>query len=186
MILDSFLALIATMLATSLVYLGWRNSATGFSFAGWSGLVACIGLWCATLGTEFGLTIGLTLPAVLVWGGILREAAKQHGGERVRTLPVKPAHRRQLAPRHIAKNTAHALYLLPGQLFICALIMIALVYQLPVSEPKQMAIGVLMMPVLWGVLAYGYMMSKRKLMYVGMSLACALVAGLWLFGGMHG
>lgn len=182
MIFDSFLASVTTVLATSLLYHGWRKSTTGYSVAGWCGVVASTGLWCKALSMEYGLTIGLTLPALAVWIGIAMQAKPQ----RAPRLPAKPPHRWQFVPRQIAQNKGHALYLLPGQLFICALIMIALVYQLPVSEPKQMAIGVLMMPVLWGVLAYGYMMSRRKGLHIGASVACALIAGLWLFGGTHG
>ncbi|MAJ70142.1 MAG: hypothetical protein CBB67_001090 [Alteromonadaceae bacterium TMED7] len=182
MILESFLALVGSTVAAGGIYLSWRNSSAVYAWLGWLAAAGSVYCWYLVLGVEYGLTIGLCLPALTVWAAIAVEANPQ----RQSTARIKPAHQWRLAPRQIALQTGHILYVLPGQLFICALIMIAVVYQLPVSEPKQMAIGVLVMPVLWGLLAYWYGLSSRKWLHIAISSGAAVVAGLWLFGGAHG
>ena len=182
MIVGSFLALVGSTVAAGGIYLGWRNSSAVYAWLGWLAVAGSVYCWHLVLGVEYGLTIGLCLPALTVWAAIAVEASPQ----RQTRERVKPAHQWRVAPRQIARQTGHILYVLPGQMFICALIMIAVVYQLPVSEPKQMATGVLVMPVLWGLLAYWYVLSSRKWLHIVLSLGAAAVAGLWLFGGAHG
>ena len=182
MIFGSFLALIVSTVAACGVYLGWRHRSLLYAVLGWLVMAASIYAWYFALGLEYGLTIGLCLPALTVWVAIVAEANPQ---SEVRAR-VKPPHQWRVAPRQIARHTGHILYVLPGQMFICALIMIALVYQLPVSEPKQMATGVLLMPVLWGLLAYWYVLSARKWLHIVLSVGAAALAGVWLLGGAHG
>ena len=182
MILGSILALIGSAVAAGGVYMGWRNSSVVYAWLGWLAVAGSVYCWYLALGVEYGLTIGLSLAALTVWAAIAVEANPQ----RQTSERVKPAHQWQFAPGQIARQTGHILYVLPGQMVICALIMIAVVYQMPVSEPKQMATGVLVMPVLWGLLAYWYVMSSRKWLHIVLSVGAAALAGLWLFGGAHG
>lgn len=182
MILESFLALVVSALAAIGLYFGWRHKSPVYALLGWLSVVGSVYVWYLALNLEFGVTIALLLPALTVWLGIASQATRQ----RQLVKRVKPAHQWKIAPGQIARNTGHILYVLPGQMFICAIIMIAVVYQLPMSEPKQLATGALMMPVLWGILAYWYVLSSRKWVHIILSLSVASFAGWWLFGGIHG
>ncbi|MDC8829269.1 hypothetical protein [Alteromonas gilva] len=184
MVMGSFIVggVLASLLGTYMIYLGWQRSQTSRSVAGWLAVLAGIAAFIPAVGIEFALTIGLSLPAIGVWLGIRQEAHQQ----RTARVISKAPHQWQFNWAAVVTNTWHTLYVLPVLLFACGVTVIALVYQLPVSEPKQMAIGVTAMPVLWGVVAYFYMMSARKVRHV---LGCLLLAGLaavYLFGVSHG
>ncbi|NVK55791.1 MAG: hypothetical protein HWE26_09260 [Alteromonadaceae bacterium] len=182
MVIGSLLAGGASLLGTYIIYLGWQRNRVLWSAAGWLGVLVSLLLFIPVMGSEYAITIGLSLPAIGVWLGIQKEAQQQRSARHV----TKATHHWQFKWQPVVANIWHALYVLPVLMFACGLMVITLVYQLPVSEPKQMAIGVTTMPVLWGVIAYYYVMSARKLSHV---MGCLLFAGLaaaYLFGVSHG
>ncbi|MFS1701416.1 hypothetical protein [Alteromonas sp. AMM-1] len=177
-----FVSVALSALACYAIYIGWATQKKRWAYAGWAGIAVSIVAWCNALGTEFGITVGLCLPAIMVWLGIGRHAK----AEKTKPDADKPPHQWQWQGKAIALTSWHILYVLIVQMVTFSLIVVALVYQLPISEPKQMATGVIILPLVWGVLAYWYVMSEHKLRHILFSVVLAAVAALYLFGVAHG
>ena len=171
-----------TVLACYAIYLGWATQNRRWAYAGWVGILFSIVTWRLALGVEFGVLIGLSLPAIAVWIGIARHAKF----EKVKSGIIKPQHVWRWQGKAVLQQVWHILFVLFIQLFAFSVIVVAAMYQLPVSEPKQMATGAILLPLVWGGFAYWYIMSERKVWHVVALVASAAIAGLYLFGVTHG
>lgn len=171
-----------SLLACYAIYFGWAAQKRLWAYVGWAGLVLSVVAWSSALGVEYGIAVGLFVPAIGVWAGIAQHASV----EPVKPLIHKPAHQWRWRGKSIAINAWHIAYVLLIQLFAFCLIVAALINQLPMSESKQMATGAIVLPLLWGVFAYGYVMSDRKWRHVVGLFLLAVVAALYLFGVTHG
>ena len=171
-----------SVLACYAIYLGWATQNRRLSYVGWAGVLLSIVTWCLALGVEFGVLIGLSLPAIAVWIGIARHAKS----EKVKSVIIKPQHIWRWQGKTVVQQVWHILFVLLIQLFAFSVIVVAAMYQLPVSEPKKMATGAILLPLIWGGFAYWYTMSDRKVWHVVALVASAAIAGLYLFGVTHG
>ena len=171
-----------SVLACYAIYLGWAAHKRYWAYAGWAGLLLSLVTWCLALGVEIGVLIGVCLPAIAVWLGIARHAKF----EKVKSGVFKPQHVWRWQGKAVIQQVWHILFVLLIQLFAFSVIVVAAMYQLPVSEPKQMATGAILLPLIWGGFAYWYTMSDRKVWHVVALVASAAIAGLYLFGVTHG
>lgn len=172
------LALLMGLVGCVLIYQGWKTHSRPYAFSGWVITFMSLPLWIAAEGPEFGLIYGLCMPALFIWLGVLKEQKRQKETPDI----VKHATKWSWNRRKVMANTANVLFLLPGLMIISSLLTITGVYFLPITEPSQMATGIIMLPMLWGILSYWYLATPNKRIPLSFCLLSATLCAFYLFG----
>lgn len=143
--------------AIASVYLSWRNRSGQILWL--SGLLfisSCI-LWSYSQGWEFGVVYALCAPALLIWPFVAKNQV------------VLPAPKNQPEPRkipisvkHVARHLGHGVVILVGLLLTSLLVSLAVSVRLPFVDAGQLAIMIVMLPLLWGMLVYHYLATLKK------------------------
>lgn len=171
-------ATLAGLIGSYLVYFSWKRHSHSIAALGWTCLMASLPLWILAQGPEFGVIYGLSLPALYVWLGVLKEQKWQGS---VKVIP-KDTTQWCWNGRKVAINFAIALYMLPGLMVLSSVMTTSAVYLLPTSEANQMAIGIIALPVLWGCLAHWYLVSVNKRPPLLITFIGAGLSAFHLFG----
>lgn len=169
------LALLLCASAVAGVYLSWRQGRA----LGWVTalllLVLSALVFSVTTGWEKGLTYALFLPALFIWLPIFREHTRSPFV--VKTVTAKAQDFR--LPR-ILLHTATGLTVLVLQLLFSVIITLALVQGLPMAETGQLALVVVIQPILWAAMIYHYLGRTARLKPLGGQLLVSLLCGLTL------
>ena len=163
-----------TLAAIATIYKSWRSQAPAFLYLGIALFVGSCVLWSSSQGWEFGLVYALCLPGMLVWPFI--------GMHQIRL----PAPKNTPTPRQInisfglaASHLGHTLVVLPGLMITSVLTVMAFSLRLPFTDAGQLATGIVLLPLIWGMLAYHYCATTAKgkalISYVCLSVISALL-----------
>jgi len=170
-------ATLLTLVFTYIVYISWKKQSASLAWVGWLGLFGNTSIWITASGPEFGVIYAFFLPAIFVWLGIYSEQKKLS----ISSPIVKSQTKWQWQPKKVSQNVGHGLYLLIGLLLVSSLLTIAGVYLLPMSEPTKMAIGIITVPMIWGILAFWYLATTSKIKPLLFSLFSIIACGAFLF-----
>lgn len=163
-----------SLAAITTLYKSWRTQAPVFFYAGLMIFILSCVAWSYSQGWEFGLVYGLCLPALLVWPFI---------GVSQTRLPA-PKNSPQSRPINtslstVLRHVGHTLVVLPGLMLTSLLSSMAISLRLPFAEAGQLAVGIVLLPLLWGCLVYHYLATQRKtralIVYLLLSITSALM-----------
>lgn len=155
MLLGASIGLSVASIAT--IYQSWRRQTAVVFYIGLAVWLMSAFVWSHAVGWQFGVLYALFLPGLLVWPFI---------GLNQTQLSL-PKHRP--APREIAfsfTTTAHhvitGFVVLVLLMLFSLLISLAICTLLPFDITGKMASAVILLPLLWGAVAYHYLATTKK------------------------
>lgn len=165
-----------TLAALITVYRSWRVQSPLVLLAGITLWVISSIWWSYAHGWEFGLLYALCLPGCLVWPFILINQSRLPAPKSIPS-PRTVNFTAKTALAHLA----HCVVVLALLLFVSVAITLGLCTLLPLSLTGQLALAIIMLPLLWGLIAYHYLASRKKLVVVGVYLVAAMLGMATLF-----
>ena len=160
-----------TLAALATVYKSWRAQASAYLYAGlvvW--LVSAI-CWSYAQGWEFGVLYALCIPAIIVWPFI---ALNQTYLPLPKNLPQPRA--LDFSKKVLINNIVNYLVILVLLLVVSVLLTLGICAVLPFSIAGQLATGTVLLPILWGLIVYHYLVTTHKLkvlsVYVLLAALC--------------
>ncbi len=171
---------VLSLAAIAAIYRSWCVRAAAFLYGGIALFVSSCVAWSFSQGWEFGLVYALCMPALLVWLFIARNQV------------WLAAPRNQPAPRpvsisvsQVAANFGHGLMVLVVLMLVSVLVGLALSFRLPTEETGQLAVAIVIIPLVWGLAGYHYLATRHKgrasLIYLAMA-AVSLAMLIYLPG----
>ncbi|NDV90723.1 hypothetical protein GTH32_05865 [Alteromonas sp. 345S023] len=161
-----------TLAALMTVYRSWRVQSAGVFYFGvvlW--VFACI-WWSYAQGWEFGVLYGLCLPACLVWPFILKNQSYLPKSTRI------PSPRKlDFSTKTLVTHIGHFVVVMGVLMAASVSITLAVCALLPFSLTGQLAIAIVLLPILWGLAAYHYLAAANKVAALSVYLV-ALVIGI--------
>ncbi|BFT30110.1 hypothetical protein D210916BOD24_12860 [Alteromonas sp. D210916BOD_24] len=157
-----------TLAALATVYKSWRSQASAYLYAGivvW--LVSAI-CWSYAQGWEFGVLYALCLPAILVWPLI---ALNQTHLPMPKNIPQPRAF--DFSRKSVVSHLANYFVVLVLLLVVSVLLTLGICTVLPFSIAGQLATGTVLLPVLWGLIVYHYLVTTHKLKVLGVYVLLA-------------
>jgi hypothetical protein len=166
-----------TLFGTALLHLSWRRATpnrTVTTAIGWLFLVGSLALWVSAAGAEYAPIFAILALPFAAW---LLAGVSQERRER----PLTTLTRRSLRGPELASFLNHlglfaAVVPLAG--IVASLTTTVLIRWWPGEAVNNVAIGVLLMPVIWGLLAFWVCATERRLRTL------SLLAGLGVLSGM--
>ena len=164
-------AVLAGTCGVALLYASWRKRLQPKRLVvtcGWSLIAASLWLWIRFAGAEFGTVIGAMQLSIVAWIFVLTNRhIRRSNGRRQEPVGVN-------LPRFRAMLHHSGRFLVAVPLAACSGTMLVLAGSalLPWSDVNRLAFAVLMVPVMWGALAYWSCLDTRLL-----RPALGLVAG---------
>ncbi|MCV6614072.1 MAG: hypothetical protein OIF35_03775 [Cellvibrionaceae bacterium] len=157
------IAIALTAAASGCLFWSWRNKPKqrlGVNSLAWSGLIAALVCFCQALDIEYGLAIGLIAISLGAWFFTLLNAQRQSSRVK-KTLPQRPL---AWSLAGVVKNTLLGFLLLIGYGIISALLSLYGAYAIDIGEANQMALVLILMPVLWAsfILTTLFFINKAK------------------------
>lgn len=145
---------IASMAA---VYKSWQRQAAPMLYIGMAIWLLSSIAWSISVGWEFGVVYALCLPGMLVWPFI---AANQ-------TSTPAPQQRPEPRKLDVSVSTSmqhilHYLVVLVFMLVFSVVASLALCALLPLDITGQLAICMVISPIMWGLAVYHYLASIKK------------------------
>lgn len=128
--------------------------------SGWLTLVAAWGAWTLASGVEFGTVFALTTPALVAVALVWKHRKRRPG-------PPATPRGSTVAQNSAERGTALMLHstrlLLTVPLAAAASLHAgtAIAVLLPLTRPDALALGILLLPLLWGLSAYWMLMAPR-------------------------
>jgi len=149
---------IASMAA---VYKSWQRQTAPMLYIGIAIWLLSSIAWSVSVGWEFGVVYALCLPGLLVWPFI---AANQS---------ATPAPQQSPEPRKInvsvstsMKHILHSFIVLILMLIFSVVASLAFCALLPIDIAGQLAICMVISPIMWGLAVYHYLASIKKVKVV--------------------
>lgn len=173
----SLIALLTTAAAIGGCFYSWRQQQRSLPAIMLGGLLVLLALflWCQVLGLEFGLSIGLFIPIILVWPFILSQ------------LKRKPSRTKKQAtqkitykPKAILKYVGLFLLFVIGYGAISTLGAIALGRLLSDEISGQAAVATFTLPSFWAALSVYSLMETSHKRVAAVFTFLALGAGLYV------
>ncbi|QPG05400.1 hypothetical protein IT774_15065 [Salinimonas marina] len=168
-------ALLCCSLGAGSLYIGWRQSKRwlgGLAVLCW---LASMMLFDYTTGWQYALVYTLFLPAILVWMAIIYQAT------------TKPLQRQLPRPRALdtslrrtGNNLLIAAVVLVAELLFSLVICLAIARLLPIAYSGQLALCIVLQPVLWALMAYHFLAIGQSLRILAFHSTLALVFGALL------
>jgi hypothetical protein len=159
-----------TLAALMTVYRSWRIHSAAIFYSGlalW--VIACIG-WSYAQGWEFGLLYGLCIPAIMVWPFILHNQSLLPESTRI------PSPRKlDFSPKTLFTHVGHFLVVMGVLMVASVFITLAVCTLLPFSLTGQLAIAIVLLPILWGLAAYHYLAAANKVVVIGTYLVASVI-----------
>lgn len=163
-------------LAVLAIYMGWRQARSAWVWLSLTLLIGSIAVFSAgTVGWEYGLTYALFIPGLLVWLAI----AKEHSNKPGKPAAVAPRPL-SFAPTTVFSHIGLAFTVLVLQLIFSVLITLSISRMLPVEYTGQLALTVILTPVVWGMLSYHLLGRPNRLKSVVQQAAIAACGGALL------
>lgn len=158
------------------VYESWRRQKSLVLYIGLTIWVLSAIAWSYAAGWEFGVLYALCLPGLIVWPFI---------GKNQSTLPV-PKNVPQpkslnFSPQSSMQNLGHAFVVLILLLVTSVVLALALCTLLPFDTAGKLASSVVLLPILWGLAAYHYLATIKKVRAVITYIFVAVISTAILF-----
>ena len=145
------------MAAIAAVYKSWRHGSEKLLYLSVTLFIASIAIWSFSQGWEFGVVYAVCIPALLVWLFIAKHQ-KVLPPPTTRPQPKQVRMSANLALQHVG----HALVVLVGLLITSLLVSLAVSLRLPFADAGQLAVVIVLLPLLWGMLVYHYLATASK------------------------
>lgn len=166
------IASVLSLSAVATVHQSWRSRTLALFVVGlllWliSGVV-----FSFAQGWEFGVLITLCLPGILVWPFVLANQIvlpKPKNSPEPRALNFSRA--------NVLRNGATYTVVLFAFFIIALLITLGISALTPFSTAGKMGLGIILLPVLWGLCVYHYLATSSKIKILA---AYSVIAGLCL------
>lgn len=171
------LTLVAGTLSIATVatlFKSWRSQASAFLIIGLLLLVLSCICWSYAQGWEFGVLYALLAPGLLAWLFIM-------ASQRILPAPKNTPSPKSLdlSRSTLLINGAHFISVLFVLLVTSVLISLGFSASMPFSTAGQLALSVILLPLVWGLCAYHYLASSKKrqplITYVVLALLGLLV-----------
>ena len=176
-------ALMAAVLAAggvALIFASWRRWIGGHRHAalfGWLALALSGVSWMLATGAEFGVTLALLVPSVVAWLLVFANRQRRQGRRRDDPALDKPMRPTTVWSRHLLLF----LVVVPFAAVASTLVSVAVSMLLPWQPVNAMLLVVIVMPVLWGGVAYWACADNRLLRPVAAMAMGALVSGAFIY-----
>jgi len=174
------LVLLLTVLSSFLLYKGWKSHHRRTIFLGWVGLLLTLPLWKILVGAEFSIIFTLCVPAIAVWIWILKAQKKTTAFSSSKQI-IKPHSQLQWHTPSVLKHSAVIVYHFILLLLMSSVITIALVDLFPILRSSQIAIAIIVIPIIWAILSFYHLVSIKKWQSVVVSLLITSISALYLF-----
>lgn len=160
----------------ALVYRSWRSGNRWLAFSGWTLTIASTFAFLPSVGAEFAVVYALSLPALLVWLFVAREASRLPS----KNVSVAALTRVNWDFGAALRHTGHGAVLLV-LLSVAALLTAVAISRIStqsglLTESGAAALSIFIFPALWAVLMHSYLGAQRKLRLLVTTVAAS--AGL--------
>lgn len=151
--MNALLPLTACIAGTTVLYFSWRDRRRVrplSNLLGWGLITISLLLWIPLAGPEFAPIYAILVLPLVAWVFALVDPNKGNGREREQqrsgtTLPTPATMLRQITVFFVA---------VPICAFASTFIALQTTHWLPWNEIDRLVLGVLAMPIVWGILAY--------------------------------
>lgn len=160
----------------------WRQRSPKALWArrsGWVLLALSVVLWVWAHNPEFGVTFGLFVPALGAWLIIAASADSRPSNGGAQTQPKQRLKLPGLGP--FAKQLLIFVLAIPLAAVATALVSIAVTDWLPWQRVNSLPLGILLMPVLWGLASYWVCADQRLFRPTLTLIIAGLIAAAYLF-----
>lgn len=174
------IAAVLSVAAIAAIYQSWRKQALAWCYSGIVVFIVSSIAWSFSQGWEFGIVYALCAPALVVWPFIAKN----------QVVLADPRHlpqprRVDISLKRAGLHLCHGAVVLIGLLVTSLLVSVAVSLRLPFADAGQLAVVIVLLPLLWGMLAYHYLATSSKgkavVTYTVLS-AVSLVALIYLPG----
>lgn len=167
-------ASVISMLALTATYFSWRQSSRQLALYGGGLFIGSFFVWSAALGAEYGVVSAAIVPGLLVWFLLPLER---------KLLPQTPlktqAKSLDVGLLSYSKNTGQLLVVLVLNMAAVSLVLCFAVYYLPIAVADRLALGILVLPMVWGTWSYLFLASSKPWIHtLAMVICIALGVGL--------
>lgn len=171
------LAVLFGVMGSYLLYISWKGHSHVLAVCGWSCMLATLPLWVMNSGAEYGTVFALSVPAIFVWLGIFSEQKTQSIPKHIEKseMPIR------WQGKSVAIHSWYVVYHLIVLMLVSSLMVIAFANVLPLDRPTQLAVGIILLPLVWAILSFWHLVSEQKRMPLLFSVLGTLLAGLYLF-----
>ena len=164
-------ALCSTGLA--LVYRSWRSGNRWIALSGWTLTSSSTFALAPAVGAEFAVVYALSLPALLVWLFVAREASRLPSKNVASAAPTKLNWNFGAAARHTGLGVVLLVLLSAASLITAVAISRISALSGLLTESGAAALSIFLFPALWAVLMHSYLGVTRKLRLVVATLAAS-------------
>ncbi len=173
------ISFLLTLVCVGIFYMSWQSQSSRLFILACVVLIASNVCWSFWLGWELGLVFSVSVIPILVWPLIARE---QKSVGNVETIP-----RRTLPPLKWGQaitHTGHWLVVMLVHMLLATIVTVCLCFWLPIEETNQLALGIVLLPLVWAAMSYFYLTSKTYWQTLILQAFVALLAlmSLWLRG----
>lgn len=143
--------------AIATVYRSWRTHAPAWFYSGLMLFILSCIAWATSQGWEFGTVYALCAPALVVWPFIAKN----------QVVLADPRHlpqprRVDVSLKRAGLHLCHGAVVLIGLLVTSLLVSVAVSLRLPFADAGQLAVVIVLLPLLWGMLVYHYLATASK------------------------
>jgi len=182
--LNGFLAVLSGLIGIVILFIFWHRKypAHGAAiFLGWVLLAGSSLFWVASAEIEFGIVFSLLMPSLYAWMVILVKSEHK---------PIAHTHPK----RYQFRRVSYIKILRNGGLFFLVIIFLAMsstfitlvfTYSLPIKEVNRMAVGALLMPMVWGGAVVWVLIDGRRIRPILINGISGLFSATYLFLWSH-
>lgn len=181
MMINLFLAALCSLCGVGGLYASWRGYwPRRLTVPGaWCLLVLSCVFWVRGLGAEFGSFYALISISLCAWLAV----AFNYETRRLRPEKPRGPSRKVLPDSHsLTHNVMLFLFAVPLAGAAAILFSVWLVRLLPWADVNAMVLGIVLMPVFWGVASYWVCAAARPLRPALALTSCVLLCGTFIYG----
>lgn len=175
MILYCLGASMVSMLALFILYVSWKKKNRPLAYLGAVAFSFSLFAWAFSVGSEYGIVTGLFIPGLLVWVVLPFEYKLLAPAP----LLAKPK-RLNWSAKNVASNGARFIVNLILSALAVSFIVCVGVYYLPMPVSNRLALGIVLIPLIWGTWSYLFLKSYRPWLHAVFMLL-VVAAGIVAF-----
>ncbi|MBD3586807.1 hypothetical protein HHX48_13765 [Salinimonas sp. HHU 13199] len=170
-----FLALFTSVLTVGAVWISWRLRSRSGCLAALALMGVSGYLFSHDMGWEQGIFIALFLPGLLIWAAVFCERRFKPF-----TQKAPPAKTLTVTWQKGLSHLLTGLVVLVVQLALSLLVAVAISRLFPIAEAGQLALCVVLQPVIWALMMYHYLAHRHRFVILGWHCALSVVIGATL------
>ncbi|WP_258544352.1 hypothetical protein [Alteromonas lipotrueae] len=160
-----------SVVSMAAVYKSWQRQTSPMLYIGVAIWLMSSIAWSMSVGWEFGVVYALCLPGLLVWPFI---AANQSAAPATQQRPEP--RKLDLSVSTSIQHILHSIIVLMLMLIFSVVASLALSALLPLEIASQLAICMVISPIIWGLAVYHYLATSKKIKTVGGYLVATAVS----------